>query len=105
MGESCGPTLLAGFIEEKILDNGVTCIYPYLDKEADPEAEAAQENKNVVLTELEKDKEWMDQEEKHIVILPFVLNVNIPGGVWKYHTTLTGIQNCFRFSYMQYLVW
>ncbi len=93
VGESCGPTLLAGFIEEKILDNGVTCIYPYLDKEADPEAEAAQEYKNIVLAELEQDQEWLDYEEKYIVILPFVLNANIPGGVWKSHTTLSGIES------------
>lgn len=92
VGESCGPTLLAGFVEEKVLDNGVTCIYSYLDKMADPDAEIAQEHKNIVWNELEKNVEWCNMDEKYIVMLPIMPGGDTPRTVWK-HSTINGIQD------------
>lgn len=69
-GNGYGPTLLSGFVKEVELENGVTCVFPYLYKMYDPMAEVAEEYCAEVLADLEQDSEWTAEERKTILFLP-----------------------------------
>lgn len=70
-GESCGVTLVSGFFKEMELENGIHCIYPYLDKLCDPAATVDREDKEYVLEYL--DEMWADKQEKTVIILPVAI--------------------------------
>ena len=74
-GKSRGVTLVSGFYKETELENGITCIYPYLDKTCDPLAEAHREDKEYVLDYL--GEMWEKEQGKTVIILPVVINGSV----------------------------
>ncbi len=54
-GMTTGPTLLAGFYREAKLENGVTCVYPYLETALSPESNLFPENRMEAMEILEEE--------------------------------------------------
>jgi hypothetical protein len=83
-GNTKGATLISGFVAEAELDNGIRCIYPYLDRWDDPVKDVEDTSINInqsedrqrVLDILEKN--WTEDSEKVIIIYPVnLMNADI----------------------------
>ncbi len=74
-GESYGVTLISGFIAETTYENGIRCIYPYLDKGTNAVSEVSKEEREYVLSYLED--YWSDMEGGTVIFLPVYLDIRV----------------------------
>lgn len=83
LGEGYGISLISGFVTEKTLDNGIRCIYPYLDKMYDPMAEITQEDVKAVLPEIENKTVFFIPNLAGDTVTSIREDSIITSGVWR----------------------
>lgn len=70
VGTSKGALFLSGFYQQTTLDNGITCIYPYLDPSTNPYATDNPQLIEQIAQYMTDSGIWTDTQGKRIIITP-----------------------------------
>ncbi len=77
-GKSRGAVFVSGFYRKVRLENGITCIYPYLNKMSDPYTETNRAMAENVVKNMLQSGKWQDCEGKTIVFVPMISGDGLP---------------------------
>lgn len=77
-GKSRGAVFVSGFYKKVRLENGIICIYPYLNKMYDPYTETNKVMVDNVAKNMVESGKWKDCEDKTIVFVPMISGDGLP---------------------------